>query len=332
MRLVGLSLAMAVLVGSSVIAATGDTWILGIDHIDNSGFFQSYSGAGYSGPQASGTATYTGNAYGPKTGGPYQDGVARIYWSLSGLATNGDTLPTTPQLYAVKFYGTAQPGNSDWQPIEVDFNGSGAGNGEGLVDPSIPWAGQYGTNHQWIAADHKTVGAWVGTGPGPQAPSSAAYTASGFDGYYIWLNSGSWLYAKWNLGFNVNRSWSAIQLTQVTPAIGPPPLGDYNKNNYVDEADYVLWRKTFDDSTPAAGRPADGNFDGYVDDYDYDVWRQHFGNTATGIGGMGVNLVPEPATLSLTLLVAVAYLAAPRRRRDLAVGHFEPARPHNCEK
>jgi hypothetical protein len=334
MRLVGLSLAMALVAASSAMATVGDSWILGIDHIDNPGFFQTFTGAGYSGPQASGDAQYVGNAYGPPIScypGHCSDGVARIFWSLSGLSTNGHALPSTAELYSVKFYGTSQPANNDWQPIEVDFNGPGPGNGEAQKDPNIPWFGQYGTNHQWIGADAKTVGAFVSAGPGPQAPKSAAYNASGFDGSYMWLNSGSWLYAKWNFSNDTRRSWSAIQLTQVTPAIGPPPVGDYNKNNYVDAADYVLWRKTFDDVNPAAGRPADGNFDGYVDDYDYDIWRQHFGNTATGIGGLGFNAVPEPATLSLTAFITIACLAAPRRR-DFAVGHFEPARPHNCDK
>ena len=331
MRSVGLSLAIAMMSASSAMAAVGDTWILGIDHIDNAGFFEIFTGAGYSGPQSSGATQYVGNAYGRGPGGPLpRDGSARIYWSLSGLATNGDPLPTTTELYSVKYYGTTSPANNDYDPIEVDFNGPGPGDGQASNDPAIPWAGQFGTNHQWIVANNKTAGAFSTAGPGPQAPNSAAYNAAG-NGSYLWLQSGSWLYAKWDFTFDVRRSWSAIQLTQVTPAIGPPPIGDFNKNNYVDAADYVLWRKTFDDENPAAGRPADGNFDGYVDDVDYDIWRRHFGNTATGISGLGANLVPEPTTLSLTAFVTIACLIAPRRR-NLAVGHFGPARAHHCEK
>lgn len=324
MRLVALSLAIAALSASPAMATIGDTWILGIDHIDNSAFFQTFTGAGYSGPQSSGSAQYVGNAYGPPIScypGNCKSGDARIFWSLSGLSTNGHSLPTTTELYSVKFYGTSQPSNNDWQPIEVDFNGPGPGNGESQFDPNIPWAGQFGTNHQWIGADAKTPGVFVSTGPGPQAPKSAAYNASGFDGTYMWMNSGSWLYAKWNFSGDTRRSWSAIQVTQVTPTIGPPPVGDYNKNNYVDAADAVLWRKTFDEDNAVGGRPADGNFDGYVDDYDYDIWRQHFGNKASGISGLGFNSVPEPATLSLTAFVAFACLMA-RGRRNPAAGKF----------
>src|SRR5215216_1203598 len=54
MRSVGLSLAFALVAASSAMATVGDTWILGIDHIDNAGFFETFTGAGYSGPQSSG--------------------------------------------------------------------------------------------------------------------------------------------------------------------------------------------------------------------------------------------------------------------------------------
>jgi hypothetical protein len=318
MRSVALSLAIASLFASSAMATIGDTWILGIDHIDNSGFFQTFTGAGYSGPQSSGNAQYVGNAYGPPTScfpGHCSDGSARIFWSLSGLSTNGHSLPSTTELYSVKFYGTSAPSNNDWQPIEVDFNGSGPGNGESQMDPNIPWAGQFGTNHQWIGADAKTPGSFISTGPGPQAPKSAAYNASGFDGTYMWMKSGSWLYAKWGFSGDTRRSWSAIQVTQVTPVLGPRPVGDYNQSDYVDAADYVLWRKTFDDTNYLTGRPADGNNDGWVDDYDYDIWRSHFGDVRSGISGLGLSSVPEPTALSLTAFVAIACLAAPRRPR-----------------
>jgi hypothetical protein len=335
MRLVGITLMIALVAASSVMATVGDSWILGIDHIVNAGFFQTFTGSGYSSTQSSGNAQYTGNAYGPPIScfpGNCKSGDARIYWSLSGLSTNGSALPTTTELYSVKFYGTAQPANNDWQPIEVDFNGSQPGDGEGLNDPAIPWAGESGTNHQYIGADAKTAGQFRAAGPGPHAPKSAAYNASGFDGSYVWLNSGSWLYAKWNFPGDTRRSWSAIQLTQVTPAIGPPPVGDFNKNNFVDAADYALWRKTFDDENPAAGRPADGNFDGYVDDIDYSIWRRHFGDKATGISGAGFDLIPEPATFSLAGFVAIASLMAPRRRPNLAANQCQKMRAQNRDQ
>jgi hypothetical protein len=59
--------------------------------------------------------------------------------------------------------------------------------------------------------------------------------------------------------------------------------GDYDNNMSVDAADYVLWRKTFNESVPA-NTGADGDGDGTIDDGDYDHWRARFGNTVPGAG------------------------------------------------
>jgi uncharacterized delta-60 repeat protein len=63
-------------------------------------------------------------------------------------------------------------------------------------------------------------------------------------------------------------------------AIQPALLGDYNLNNVVDAADYIVWRKSLNTMgvTPFSG--ADGNGDGTVDEDDYGVWREHFGQTS----------------------------------------------------
>ncbi len=57
--------------------------------------------------------------------------------------------------------------------------------------------------------------------------------------------------------------------------------GDYNNDNKVDAADYVLWRKS-----------------GINGQQGYDDWRANFGMMAmAGGGGLGSAAVPEPATL-----------------------------------
>ena len=33
----------------------------------------------------------------------------------------------------------------------------------------------------------------------------------------MWLMKGSWMYAKWDFGWDITRCWSAIRLTQITP-------------------------------------------------------------------------------------------------------------------
>jgi hypothetical protein len=82
------------------------------------------------------------------------------------------------------------------------------------------------------------------------------------------------------------------------------PSGDYNSDNIVDAADYVVWRKT------AGG------------DEEYAAWRENFATTIDSAGGsMGFEenvAVPEPAT-SLAPICAVALIASCRGRRRINV-------------
>jgi hypothetical protein len=77
--------------------------------------------------------------------------------------------------------------------------------------------------------------------------------------------------------------------------------GDYNGDNKVDAADYVVWRKT------------DGSTDGY------NLWRTNFGNTAgAGGGALSVGSVPEPASVAI-LVIGVLFVTVARRRHDRKV-------------
>ena len=145
------------------------------------------------------------------------DPVRRVYWALNGLSVSNTVFPITTEQYTIEWF---QPtaGKTDWQPIESQFHGV---NGETYPnDPWIPWAGAYGTSHQYIAAPGTVGGAgtWITTGPGPQTPDSPSYNA-GPIGIYMWLTRGSWLYAKWDFFpplNNIDHTWSALRLTQVT--------------------------------------------------------------------------------------------------------------------
>jgi hypothetical protein len=214
MRLVGLSLAIVAAAALSARANIGDQWILGIHHIDNQGSFTQYVGGGYAGIQSSGNLAYVGSSWG-RTG---QDGVARVYWELSGPSVNnGNFPPPTAELYRLEFYGTTETGHNNWQPVESQFNGV---TGEGFpFEAGIPWAGQFGTNHQYIAADGADDGLWHVLGPGPQADTNPPA-----DGTMMWLKNGSWMYAKWNLGFDIDRTWSALRLTQITGVPEPSSM------------------------------------------------------------------------------------------------------------
>jgi hypothetical protein len=77
---------------------------------------------------------------------------------------------------------------------------------------------------------------------------------------------------------------------EVQPA-GLP--GDYNQNNVVDAADYVLWRKTLGTTGVPAFSGADGDGDTIIDQDDYNVWRQNFGNTLPPGTGRGDSQAPS---------------------------------------
>jgi len=83
--------------------------------------------------------------------------------------------------------------------------------------------------------------------------------------------------------------------------------GDYNRDEIVDAADYVVWRKTLGSTTNLA---ADGNNNNQIDPGDYDVWRARFGqitgSSANNLATTAVqNAVPEPNCLLLLMASAM---------------------------
>jgi hypothetical protein len=88
-------------------------------------------------------------------------------------------------------------------------------------------------------------------------------------------------------------------------------LGDYNRNNMVDTADFVVWRKLLNDT--GTGLPADGNGDGKVDDSDYGLWRSQYGS-ASGTALGTIATIPEPATY-ITIIAAAGCLLTLHRSR-----------------
>ncbi len=103
---------------------------------------------------------------------------------------------------------------------------------------------------------------------------------------------------------------------QALSATEPPDTtGDYNGNNVVDAADYVVWREMLGQAVAMNGDGADGNRNGTVDPDDYNVWRMNFGRVFAGAasGAGQVAAVPEPTTCGLIAwILALGY--RPRKR------------------
>jgi hypothetical protein len=93
---------------------------------------------------------------------------------------------------------------------------------------------------------------------------------------------------------------SNLYTTGVLAVVAPGLPGDFNDDNIVDAADYVVWRKGLGTT--------------YTQD-DLNVWRANFGNTAGSGGSSALPGVPEPTTLSLLLLTVVCCAFARRKSR-----------------
>jgi hypothetical protein len=85
----------------------------------------------------------------------------------------------------------------------------------------------------------------------------------------------------------------------VLSVIGPGLAGDFNSDNKVDMADYVVWRKS--DGSPQR----------------YETWRSHYGNlpgAGASVDSSGPASVPEPASIFFAVTAACG-LALRRKRR-----------------
>jgi hypothetical protein len=84
---------------------------------------------------------------------------------------------------------------------------------------------------------------------------------------------------------------SYYRLRQILPT--PILAGDYNADDAVSAADYVLWRR----GNPLQNDPTPG-----VGPADYATWQAHFGEPASGVGST-IN-VPEPKRWTCLLILA----------------------------
>ncbi|MGQ9809156.1 MAG: PEP-CTERM sorting domain-containing protein [Armatimonadota bacterium] len=202
-RIITALAAIALLAGAAGTASAwqyGDAWIITTYELVKP---EKWVREGNGGPGPGGGAVYHWTAG--------FDGEARVRWRFDSSVHHGDA-PTTAELFRVWTWvpkNDANPFNA-YNPIEVSFDG--IVDEEGSMNPNIPWAGQFGTNHQWLNRNLANQGDWVLAGTGPQAPAPGL----------VYAKAGSYFFAKSNFGFygpNDRYPASAIMI-QVVPEPG----------------------------------------------------------------------------------------------------------------
>lgn len=104
--------------------------------------------------------------------------------------------------------------------------------------------------------------------------------------------------------------------TKLMNTLGAPNYitGDFNKDGFVDAADYTVWRDTKGQLGSETNHPAaDPNHDFAVNDADYALWAQNFGSPNTvATPSLSVG-VPEPASLLMAALAATIFVGRNQR-------------------
>jgi hypothetical protein len=106
---------------------------------------------------------------------------------------------------------------TQWHVVDI------AGDGTMNANPTMPWLGQFGTNHQYLQNPQNNQGGWVQLGPGPQSDSSND------GGYGVWINptsgNGNPYLQIHYLGFeNSPESFDAIRVVQFPQVPEPGTL------------------------------------------------------------------------------------------------------------
>jgi hypothetical protein len=101
-------------------------------------------------------------------------------------------------------------------------------------------------------------------------------------------------------------AWSVSTL--VLASDGLP--GDFNRDDTVDAADYVVWRDSFGQT---GNLPADADEDNIVDANDYALWRANFGRSELSGSIASAWTTPEPRSSAIAIMACLVGVFCGRR-------------------
>ncbi len=117
---------------------------------------------------------------------------------------------------------------TQWHVVDIAADGTLNNNPDHSQATGIPWAGQFGTNHQYLQNPQdgagKNLGDWLKLGPGPQSDA----TLDGGSGVWINPSTGNgYPYLQIHyLGFeNAPESFDAIRVVQIDGVVPEPASG-----------------------------------------------------------------------------------------------------------
>lgn len=246
--------------------------------------------------------TYDGQPFTPGSA-PYEDAVSEAQDFLDAILPHYRTrqhLPPVADVEGLPNFGSASLERtfiSHWTQLFSDTVYAAMG-----VRPLI-YTSKSGATTDYTAAvagSHDLWLAWwrgTGTTQPPQQSDTPLWDPWLF---WQWTATGTVNGITGNVDRNVFRG-TAQELENLL--VGFDGLaGDFNDDNVVDAADYVVWQKTMNSTVPLYSG-ADGNGNARIDADDLNVWRKNFGRVGSGSGGStGSELpagVPEPGTAGL---------------------------------
>jgi hypothetical protein len=160
-----------------------------------------------------------------------------------------------------------------------------------------------------------TTGAYTNTGNPDKPAGVGAYSALSFDGSVLYgLNTGPGSPPPTHIVTidpataavsDIGASLNSLDAIAIQPTIAAL-VGDYNANEVVDAADYVVYRKNEGTTNTLPNDPLGGT----IGPDQYTQWRANFGKVPGS--GLTAGTVPEPTTLTL-FVIALAF-CRPRRK------------------